>query len=312
MKRLLIVVITTCMIPLEHDCRGHVREKVRMQTLERAKVTATVTSAFGCSHLLRLLSSLYTFCSVYPAPASRMATSASAETALAEPSFNLQPVASPRLHQDVPERTCTPQHTLVQSVATPQRAGESPLAPKDLNSPGAGLLLIDVEPSHSRECTYPGRVRPCIRLTALASGHRHAKGTAATSHALGVRPLAPGSNTRHVQGAARHAAHPTGHAGHDSQEATTYSRLDAGRSERERDTRGGQAQCPSRVALPFAAIPSRTTDLAADDFVRQSFPRQCALLYYAAQGTRYPAQERYSGETDRADGGLVYLERDGD
>lgn len=135
-----------------------------VQTLEAAKVTAALTQSFSCPHLLRLLSSLYTFCSVYLAPAPRMATSASAETALAEPSFNLQLVASPRLHQDVPERTCTPQHKSVQSVATPQRTGESPLAPKDLNSPGAGLL-IDVEPSQSRECTYPGRATPRERVS---------------------------------------------------------------------------------------------------------------------------------------------------
>ncbi|TKA52991.1 hypothetical protein B0A53_04294 [Rhodotorula sp. CCFEE 5036] len=89
-----------------------------------------------------------------------MATSARAETALAELSFNLQPVTSPRLHQDAPERTCTPQGKVVQSVATPQRTGESPLAPKDLNSPGAGLLLIDVEPSLSRECTPKGLLQP--------------------------------------------------------------------------------------------------------------------------------------------------------
>lgn len=84
-----------------------------------------------------------------------MAAPARAETALAELSFNLPLVTSPRLHQGTPDRTCTPQGKVIQSVATPQRTGESPLAPKDLNSPGAGLLLIDVEPSQSRECTYP-------------------------------------------------------------------------------------------------------------------------------------------------------------
>lgn len=149
-------------------------------------------------------------------------------------------------------------------------------------------------------------------LTAFGSEHRYAKRTAAASHALGVRPLALGSNSRHVQGAARHAAHPAGHAGHESQEATTYSRLDAGGSERERDAGGGQAQRPSGVALRFAPIPSRIAGRAANDFVRQSFPRRSTLLYHAAQGTQYSAQERYSGETDRAYGGFVHLERDGD
>lgn len=81
--------------------------------------------------------------------------------------------------------------------------------------------------------------RKGVLLTALGTAYRYAKGIAATSHAVGVRPLAPGSNTRHVQGAARHAAHPAGHPGNDLQEATTYSCLDVGRSEGERDARGG-------------------------------------------------------------------------
>ncbi|GAA5977937.1 hypothetical protein JCM10908_004169 [Rhodotorula pacifica] len=72
---------------------------------------------------------------------------------LGDSSFNLQQGNSPRMHVATPEQTHTPKGDSVWSMTTPGRLGESPLAQKDLNSPGSGLLLIDVEPSESRDCT---------------------------------------------------------------------------------------------------------------------------------------------------------------
>ncbi|GAA5882557.1 hypothetical protein JCM3774_002347 [Rhodotorula dairenensis] len=72
---------------------------------------------------------------------------------LAESSFNLQPVASPRPYAGTPGERCAPQGKDVRFVLTPDRRSDSPLAPQNTNSPGASLLLIDVEASESRDCT---------------------------------------------------------------------------------------------------------------------------------------------------------------
>lgn len=84
-----------------------------------------------------------------------MTASPVAETAQppsAESSFNLQPVASPRADTNPPGKEHTPKGKDVRFLMTTQRLGNSPLTPKDSNSPGAGVLLIDVETSESRDC----------------------------------------------------------------------------------------------------------------------------------------------------------------